>query len=260
MNNIKICFIISCKINKNYKSYLSFYVNNINTYYSNAKIILVDNNSKHKDIYKEFDENKNIIILENTSDSKFELGAYNFAIEYIITNNLSFDYYICTQDTMVLENYYDFNNLKVLNIKACPIYLVAHNLIGYYGYDILKYFNLYEENENYYCCWCFSFIVDHESLLYINNLTKNIIIQNRYKPDNFERFKNDKVYAYTIEFESALGKILYKANNNKLFCLDGDMDNRRYDCHTIDLDSEEAKNTGHFFVKLSQKKTENTEE
>ena len=101
--DISLCFIISCKVYKNYKSHLLFYVNNIKAFYPEAIILLVDNNSLYgKEFYKQFQDIKNVICLENTNESKFEVGAYNFGIEYIINNNLHFDYYVFTQDTMVL--------------------------------------------------------------------------------------------------------------------------------------------------------------
>lgn len=261
MSDTRVCFIIACKVYRNYKSFLSTYINNINSFYSNALILLIDNNSKYaKEFYKQFETIQNVVVLENTSESKFEVGAYNFGIQYIIDNNLSFDYFVCSQDTMVLVNNFDFNILKESNTKACPIYLLKHKYIGQYGYDLLKHLNLYEENEEYFCCWCIGFVVDNESLLKLNNLTKNITTKNRSKVENFERIIDNKVYAYTTEFEASLGKILYTLNDNKYNSVEGDADLMRYNCHEVQPDSEDAKRTGHFFVKLAQNKTENTEE
>ena len=100
---MKLCFIIACKVYKNYKSYLPFTIKNINEFYPNSTIILVDNNSKYSEYYNIFKNEQNIILLENTSSCKFELGAYNFATKYIIDNNLG---------------YLEYNNLYVYGIQC----------------------------------------------------------------------------------------------------------------------------------------------
>lgn len=227
---MSVCFIIACKVYKNYKSYIPFYVKNIKSFYKDYKIILVDNNSKYgKDFFKQFDDDSNIIVLENLSESKFEVGAYNYAIEYIKKNNLIYEYYVFTQDTMVLIKPYDFTVLKQNSITACPI-------------------GTFIENNNY-GCWCNSFILNLENMLIFNISTKDIIIRNR----------SDSVHS-----ERWLGNLLLQLNNNILYSIVGDhMDSvdkyrNNYAQLLMDIESEEIKKFNFYFVKDCQQKTENT--
>ena len=44
-DNYNVCFIISCKYNKNYINFIKYYIDNIIKYYTNYLIIIVDNES-----------------------------------------------------------------------------------------------------------------------------------------------------------------------------------------------------------------------
>ena len=43
----KVCFIISHFYNRNYTSYIKYYIDNIQYFYNDSLIIIVDNNSKY---------------------------------------------------------------------------------------------------------------------------------------------------------------------------------------------------------------------
>lgn len=242
METIKLCFIISCKVYENYKSYLTFYVKNIKAFYPNAFIILVDNNSTYKEYFNFFKNTDGITMLENTSECKFELGAYKFATKYIIDNKLTFDYYICVQDTFVLVNKFDFNTLIKDNISACPIATFSHFRSGDIGNDVLQKLNIFDPNETFLCCWASSWICNHDNLIKIYELLANIIIIDRKGSTENERY---------------MGKILKMLNSNKEYSIEGNETNR-YDCHLIDPRCEEAKHYNNYFIKSAQQKNENT--
>jgi rRNA-processing protein FCF1 len=114
-NKKKPIFIIAQKYYRGHVSYVKHYVENILEFYGeNCKIIIVDNNSNYpEDIWETLPKNKNIILLTNDIECKFELGAYQVGINYVIENNLldHYDYYVCTQDNFIIKNKLDFNSL-----------------------------------------------------------------------------------------------------------------------------------------------------
>ena len=237
-----LCFIIACKVYRTHVSYIPFYISKIKEYYPEALIILVDNNSVYKEFYQQFEGVKNIILLENTSDSKFELGAYKFATYYIHFNNLLYDYYVCTQDTFVLVNKYDFNTLVRDNVKACSV--GEHGFEHTYGLHkpVLELLNLYDPDETYPICWCSSWVCDYKSLLEITLILAPIKPKIRYESEQTERY---------------MGKILKLLNNNISYSIDG---LPTYDCWKVHITSEEAKQIPHSFIKRVQQKTEKTPE
>ena len=119
-----ICFVISHKYYRTYPSFIKLYVDNIQKFYDNSLILICDNNSKYicdiKDIFKDY---TNVIIIDNNTECKFEIGAYNCGINYIINNNIleKYEYYVFTQDNFIIKNKYDFNNLINNNVTACTI-------------------------------------------------------------------------------------------------------------------------------------------
>jgi hypothetical protein len=240
-----LCFIIACKCYKTYDSYIPFYVSNINEYYPDAKIILVDNNSVYKDPLLAVKDNPSVTILENTSPSKFELGAYNFAAEYILQNNLEYDYYICTQDTFVLVNKYDFNTLMQNNIAAASLGHFYFHRASSLHIRMLQYLGIYDPAEEFLCCWCSSWVVSHTNLLKIRIMFSSILLTERY---------------HSMETERYMGKILKLLNNNNSYAIEQVVEGNNYNCHTIDPRSIEAKNTGNYFIKRAQQKNEKTPE
>jgi hypothetical protein len=126
--------------------------------------------------------------LENTSESKFELGAYKFATEYIKNNNIKVDYYVCTQDTFVLVNKYDFNTLIKNNVKAAALEHFYFRLAFNLHINVLSKLNLYDPREKFLCCWCSSWCCDHDSLLKIYDLLYNIVPTTREHSTQTERY------------------------------------------------------------------------
>jgi len=240
-----LCFVIACKVYRTHISYIPFYVSKIKEYYPGALIILVDNNSVYKEFYDQFKGIENLVLLENTSESKFELGAYKFATNYIHANNYIFDYYICTQDTFVLVNKFDFTTLVKNNVKACSLGHFDESYLWGYHIPVLTYLNLYDPEEKFDGCWCGSWIVDYENLLRIAILLMDIKPITRHHSEQTERY---------------MGKILKMLNNGVSYSIHGDHLKLGYDYHSIDSPSLEAKESGHFFIKHLQSKTETTPE
>ena len=128
MENSKLCFIICHRYNKNYKSYIQYYIDNIQKFYKDSFVVIVDNNSIDLHVIEKRLENyKNIKIIVNNSKSKYEPGAYNEGIRYLKKNNMisNFDYFIFSQDTFVLKNKFDVKKELIdKNIMACSFYLI----------------------------------------------------------------------------------------------------------------------------------------
>lgn len=213
MDNINICFIIACKYYRNTVSHLKEYIDNIINLYNNASIIIVDNNSTDiYDIYQLFNAYKNVTIIINIHICKYELGAYNFGINYLIKNNLidKHTYYIFTQDTFVIHSYYDFNNLVTNNVSACPIissykgtftndlkdrmghyighpdqYLIKNTIIELGMIDLIPELTF---------CFASSFVLKYDKLDSFLQLTKNFIIDNKVKSESCERIFSGILY------------------------------------------------------------------
>lgn len=233
----KLCFIITCYIPNNLKVYIDYSINKINELYPNSTIILVDNNSENKDYFNQFKEINNIILLENSSEQKYEIGAYNCAIDYIIKNNLTFDYYILLQDSVFPNKKYDFNLLN--GIQCSIIYRIGESSMWFGNEelknkckDILKTMNV--DNINYDGCRDSSFISNHETLKKINMLTRNVIVKD----------KSD-----SIACERWLGILIQALNNNNPILIDGYIADEKYDVRDVNISK--AQNIDHFFIKKS---------
>ena len=249
-DNYKVCFIISSKYNRSYITYIKYYVDNIIKYYTNYLIIIVDNNSVYIDeIIQLFNylNYKNIVILTNNIECKFEIGAYKIGIIYLFKNNLidKYDYYVFIQDNFVLKNKYDFNILKKNYIYACPInehYAPLGDYINNkrkYSHEILKQINLYDNLNKITFCWCASFILHKSKIINFYNYTKDIIIVNRFESECSERY---------------LPRILYELNNHKNYNIDGFMYDIKYNVHSKYIDTDIFS----FFEKKIQGKSEST--
>jgi hypothetical protein len=219
-DDYNVCFIISCKYNRNYISYIKYYVDNIIKYYTNYLIIIVDNNSSYIDeliSLFNFLNYKNIIIITNNIECKFEMGAYKMGIMYLFKNNLinKYDYYIFTQDNFVLKNKYDFNIFKNNNIFAAGInagvfpYEMDQRTIDMkqHAYDILATLNL---NNNFDKvieeCFCHSIILHKTKIITFYNYIKNLVITTRVG---------------SISGEFYLPRMLYELNNHNQNYIDG---------------------------------------
>ena len=245
-DSYKICFIIAHKYIRGYESYLSYYISNINKFYEGALIIIVDNNSKYKDDIFSKITDTNVIFLNNDIECKFELGAYQVGLNYILTNNLNiYNYYIFIQDNFVLKNKYDFNNLIKNDVTACPInsyfYDVSGPRMADICKDILTKLNLYDHLNDITFCWCVSFIVHTSKIEQLYLYIKDIIITTRVESEASERY---------------LARILYELNDHKNFDIDGDIRqlNQFYDCWKVNFYNEYKT----YFVKKVQQKNEKT--
>lgn len=226
-----VCFVITLKYIRGYDSYIKIYVDNIQKFYKNSFIIIVDNNSIHlKDIEIIFTYYKNIVIITNNSDNKFELGGHLFGLKWLMINNYTdFDYYIFTQDTLIIQNKYDFNKLKYLNIQSCSI--VEHQehfewIFSNEKRNILKKYNIVCSNTN--ICWGCNYIVHKNKL--------NTLLE--YIKDFSLKTKDDSCMS-----ERIMGFFI-KELEPKNFNVDGFLN----EC--------ESKNFK-YFIKISQAKTEN---
>jgi len=242
---MKICFILSCKLYQNYPNFLEKNIININNLYQNATIILIDNNSSFIEPYEISKKYDNIIKLENTSESKFELGAYNFATKYILDNNLKFNYYVFMQDMFLVNKMFDFKILQEKNIKCCPIYVFDYVHFVNMHINVLSMLGLYDPNEELLGCWCCSYITNHETLIKLYNITNNIHIKNRYQ---------------SMESERYLGKLLFLLNNKIFSNIDGNEKDLKYNIFEKyeNIDFEKLKNMDYYFLKFSQQKNEYT--
>lgn len=221
MSQIKICFVIALKYYKDKHTSIHEYVINILNFYesSSVSILMVDNNSEDIEYIKEtFKNNNNITIITNTSESKYELGAYNFGIKYILENNLNdnYDYFIFTQDSFIIHKKYDFNNLILNDIYACP--LVGsdqgffsgdlYNCIGYHVgdkdqnliKDTIIQLGLRDVIPELTFCLANSFVLKNNKLNEFFSLTNHIKIENKVQSESSERF---------------LAGVLYLLNNRK---------------------------------------------
>jgi hypothetical protein len=250
-NILKLCFIIACRVSKNHKTYIDFTIKNINQLYPDSTIILVDNNSINPEYFEKFKSMKNIIYLLNISESKYELGAYNFAIEYIKNNKLKFDYYTCLQDLVIPVNKYDYNKLLKENINAICIYRFHSDKLCFYNDETCSYHKDFLKSKNisdiddFKGCTYASFVINHKHILKLNELTKDLIIKERKQSEGTERI---------------LAKLISVFNNNYDMSVDGFYEDIKYDVKTVDPKSEETKKLGYHFIKVSQGKNNNTKE
>jgi hypothetical protein len=259
--NYKCCFVIAQKYYRNYKSYIKYYVDNIQNFYPDSFILIVDNNSRYlEDVTNLLKNYNNLKIIINNIECKFEIGAYNEAIRYIKKENLlnNFEYFIFSQDTFVLKNKFDIQKELVdKNIFACSFNCFENdkNILNYQHnilkedpicINILKKINCLDKIEECNIAWCSSFIL-HKSKIYdYYDIVKDEIIT--------ERFNG------SIQSERYLSAICYYLNNNNYVSLCGNAINPNtlgYDCWKVDIENDKLDN---FFVKKVQQKNEKTKD
>lgn len=197
----KICFVIALKYYRTHPVYIREYVDNIRKHYTDSFIIIVDNNSEHiEDITFEYD---NVIIITNTSDQKFELGAYNLGIKYIIDNGLTekYEYYTFTQETFMLCEKFDIGELANNGVKACPLVCskqgsFAREFINEFVFgrketliiDTITELGLTSKIPELTFCFASSFILHKSKLSNFNKMTSHIKILNKIHSQCCERF------------------------------------------------------------------------
>ena len=246
---MKTCFIIAHKYFRGHESYLKHYIDNIQNNYPDSLTIVVDNNSAYKtDIFDQFTDYSNLILLDNNIDSKFEIGAYRVGLNYIIENDLidSFSYYVFTQDNFILKNKYDFNILKRNGTLALPINSFHYDAECKDVCDhVLNTLGLNDNLDKVNFCWCCSFVINKSKIKHLYEYFKKITVTVRWESCAGERY---------------LARILWELNGRRE-CgdIDGnisDLAERHYDTWTVNPYSPATS----FFVKKVQQKTERTKD
>jgi len=251
MEKKNLCFIIAHRYYRNYKSFLKYYIDNINKFYENSLIIIVDNNSKHlEDIRIMLGDFENIVILTNETNSKFEPGAYNVGIRYVLDHELDYKYYIFTQDNFVLKNKFDFNDLEKNGIVACALNHFTEDCTNWNQTDdtcqrILRSIHVSDRTNEFNLCWCNSFILHHSRLETYYEIMKNEIVTTRLESEKFERYQSG---------------ILFYLNNMNYRSIGGDIKHLHldYDCWKVHVENDDSIKA--FFVKTVQQKNEHTPE
>jgi hypothetical protein len=242
----KVCFIIAHKYFRGYPSYLKLYTERIFEYYPEALVIVVDNNSTYKDeVFETIDSRLNVVFLDNNIQSKFELGAYQVGLHYLIANQLihKYSYINFTQDNFILNKGLDYKALRDLNIKACPINsYYPDGACREVWYPVLENLGMNNNLDKITFCWCSSFIIDSVHAEELYRILKTIVQQTRLDSEGAERY---------------LARILWELNGYSNFDLDGDIRDlkEKYDCWTVDPYHD---NVDSFFTKVVQQKNENT--
>ena len=252
----KPVFIIAHKYFRGYESYSEYYVQNIQKFYKDSLIIFVDNNSTHKDdVFNKLKEYKNVVLLDNNIECKFEIGAYQVGLKYLIDNSLvnNYTYIVLTQDTFILKNKVDFNNLHNENVNACTINsYIADGMLQHISDTVLSNLGLLNNLDKITFCWCCSFIISNVNTFKLYDYFKKIVITNRTQSCAAERY---------------LARILWELNDYRNYDIDGDIrylgdvwngyknPDPKYDCHTVNPYDDNIKT---FFVKRTQQKAEST--
>jgi len=245
----KIVFIIAHKYYRGYQSYTEYYINNINTFYKDSLIIVVDNNSVNKDdIFNNLKKYENVVLLDNNIECKFELGAYTVGLQYLVENDLynNYDYITMTQDTFIIKNRYDFNELYSRNVTACPLVGGVVNDEIKFGYSsqyipLLESLGLKGRLDEMTFCWCTSFVISTTKTEQLFGYIKQLNITVRDQSCASERY---------------MARILLELNDGENHSLDCDLNDviNKYDCHSVDL----LSNVPSYFAKRAQQKTERT--
>ena len=252
MSENKVCFIIALKYYRNYETYIKYYMDNIQSFYKDSLIIIVDNNSTYiQDIHAMFSNYTNVVIITNETDCKFEIGAYKVGIQYLLANGLldSYEYCVFTQDNFVIKNRYDFNQLKEKGTLACAINswkrISTEDYSSNICKEILSSLNLQNSLEKLAICWAVSFILHSSTVNEFFNIVKNVIVKERIDCCYSERY---------------MSGILYYLNNNKIEDIDGDIDvlMNHYDCWTVNPVYDDIKTV--YFIKKVQQKNEHTKD
>jgi len=218
MNEHKICFIIAHKYSRNCYSYIKTTVDNIQKFYPESFIVIVDNNSKNiEDIYDVFLDYSNLNIVINDSNSKYEVGAYIHGLNWLIEKNfLNYNYYVFLQDTLVFMKKYDFSILENKNVKATSIIGFNYNRGGGIEYlreqqrTILEPRDLFNEFDNIIGCWGSNFIIHKDKFMQLHDYINDIVLTTKLDSETSERY---------------MGRIIYELNeHNENFNIDGDID------------------------------------
>ena len=243
----KVCFVIAHKYSRGHTSYLKYYISNIQELYPEALTIVVDNNSVYKeDVFSTVRHLNNVVLLDNDSDSKFEIGAYTLALKYVLDNDIhkDYNYFIFAQDTFVLKNRYDFSEMEKDSCFARPINsMFADGECADVVIPVMTKLGLNNNWDKVNFCWCSSFVVEKTKLTKLYDYFKQIKVICRWESCAGERY---------------LARILWELNEHK-DCgdIDGscsDLAVRHYDTWNVNIFAPATS----FFVKQVQQKNENT--
>jgi hypothetical protein len=202
MNSYKVLFLIAQKYVKGYPTFVEYYVNNIRTMYpDNSFIVIVDNNSTFFDEIKErVGERDNCVILSNTGECKFELGAYQIGMKYIIEHDLhvQYDYCVFSQDTFVLKNKFPFETLFRNNVLATPLYLYPvsdiHEYYTPFVQNILRKHDLLQYLPMHTVCWANSFVLHKSVFAEFQRMVEGIVVLIKEEACYCERFFGVMIY------------------------------------------------------------------
>ena len=197
-DEIKVCFVIAFKYFRGYNSHILEYINNIFSFYKNAHILIVDNNSTYLQDFN-FNIYENVTLLINESECKFELGAYKVGIKYIIHNK------------------YDFSILLNNNTFACPLvgsrpgtFLGDMMIDDMYYKHTINQMGIDDENiPNLTFCLATSFVLYKNKLYDFLKMTENIIIYNKHGSCASERFLSGALYLLNNKINAKLEDIFY---------------------------------------------------
>lgn len=243
----KVCFIIAHKFFRGYPSYLRYYIENIQRAYPEALTIVVDNNSVYpEDISSQVEDLDNVVWLTNDIECKFELGAYQVGMRYIIENGLldEYSYYVCTQDNFILKNFFDFDVVLAGGTFALPINsMYADGARQNICDAVLNTLGMNDHWDKINFCWCSSFALASSKLEQMYGWLQQIVQTCREESEAAERY---------------LARLLWELNERR-DC--GDIDGSAADLHIRHYDTwrvnPEDDSTSHF-VKKVQQKTEHT--
>jgi hypothetical protein len=229
-----------------WESYLNYYVNNIFEYYESPLVVIVDNNSKYKeDIFQNLDKKNDVVLLDNDIESKFEMGAYQVGLRYLVEKQLynEYDYVLLTQDNFIINKKLDFNKLIDDNVHACPInsYYPDGELKGICD-SVLGRLGMNDNLDKITFCWCSSFIIGKKNVIKLYEITKEI---------------KQTVRAESCAAERYLARIIWELNDYKNHDIDGDIRDLKdkYDCWTV---NPYDRGINSFFIKKVQQKNEYT--
>jgi hypothetical protein len=256
-DNYKLVFVIAHKYFRGYPSYLKYYIENIHKFYTDALVLVVDNNSAFKeDVFDTIEPNDNIKFLDNDIACKFELGAYQIGCRYLKENNLldEYDFVIFTQDNFILKNKYDFNIMLDGDITACPINSYYPDWCDKDICDkVLNQLGINDNHDKLTFCWCSSFIVSTKKIDKLYGWLVQIVMTVRRESCAAERY---------------LARLLWELNEFKNNDIDGDIRflgpmwngkhnaEYKYECHSVNP-YDDVKS---YFVKRIQDKTERTKD
>jgi hypothetical protein len=247
----KPCFIISHKYYRGYPSYLEHYLDNIQQYYPDALTVVVDNNSVHvDDIWDKVQGRDNLVLATNTSPRKFEVGAYAYGLDILRERTILSEcgYIVLTQDTFILKNKFDFEQLTKDGTYALPINsMVADGQCAREARDILTPLGLHDNMDKIDLVWCNSFAIHPSKADTLCGWLKQIECVNRGQSCASERY---------------LGRILWELNERKPCgsSIDGrfgrpeQLQQEKYDFWTVDPLAPASS----YFVKQVQQKNETT--